>query len=97
MKHTNTIFRVMIVIWSMVSIFYPNKYTYGIWTLLILIQITVQLIKKPKKSTMYFYIFLAFLDIALYLFYIVKKYYIIIVYYEFLFFKKFHIHAFYII
>ncbi|ENK1244581.1 hypothetical protein FDF31_06130 [Clostridium sporogenes] len=73
MKHTDTIFKVMIAILAMISIFYRNKYIYGIWTLVILIQITVELVKKPKKSTKYLYIFLAFADIALYFFYIVKK------------------------
>ncbi|EDU38253.1 hypothetical protein B2H94_00100 [Clostridium sporogenes] len=73
MKHIGSVLRVMIAIWPTLLIFYPNKYIYGILTLLILIQITVELIKKPKKSTMYFYIFLALADIALYYYYLVKK------------------------
>ncbi len=57
MKHINSVLRVMIAIWPTLLIFYPNKYIYGILTLLILIQITVELIKKIKEKH---YVFLYF-------------------------------------
>ncbi|MGO5066169.1 hypothetical protein [Clostridium sp. LCP25S3_F8] len=73
MKHTYNIFKVIIGILSIIPIFYPNKYTYGIWTLFILFEIIVELRKKPKKSVKYICIFCGFAAIVLYYYYLVKN------------------------
>jgi len=55
MKHIGSVLRVMIAIWPTLLIFYPNKYIYGILTLLILIQITVELKKTKEKHYVFLY------------------------------------------
>ncbi|EJO5348328.1 hypothetical protein NRP93_002449 [Clostridium botulinum] len=73
MKHIEIIIKIMIAIATIVPIFYPNNYTYGIWTLLILVDIYVELRKKPKKRTKYIYFFFSFVAVVLYCYYLMKN------------------------